>query len=92
MKPGACIKSPRVPSRTWGAISLHVHRGLQNETDAGPDADSQTAALPEATADYLDTMPVGQVAWLVVDCCQSAIMGHFETEHMGMVMRGVSAP
>jgi hypothetical protein len=25
-------------------------------------------------------------------CCQSAIMGHFETEHMGMVMRGVSAP
>jgi NAD(P)-dependent dehydrogenase (short-subunit alcohol dehydrogenase family) len=25
-------------------------------------------------------------------CCQSAKVGHFETEHMGMVMRDVSAP
>ncbi len=25
-------------------------------------------------------------------CCQSAKVGHFETEHMSMVARGVSAP
>jgi len=28
---------------------------------------------------------------MVLECCQSAIMGHLETEHMSMVSRGVSA-
>jgi hypothetical protein len=42
---------------------------------------------------------IGDLIYLLLDgpvialqCCQSARMRHFETEHMGMVMRGVSAP
>ena len=49
------------------------------------------AGLPESVSIkcWSDSLVDGADA---VVCCQSAIMGHFETEHMGMVMRGVSVP
>ena len=45
--------------------------------------ESFEGALGELQGEPLDT---------VMECCQSAKVGHFETEHMSMVTRGVSAP
>ena len=68
----------------------------------GKDRWLETVAKPEygMWTDVLDSLGLFQVfrsPWFLVPvavlaCCQSARMRHFETEHMGMVMRGVSAP
>ena len=56
--------------------------------------------LVPGVADFTNKLSVGTTSipiaigliLMMYPCCQSAKVGHFGTEHMSMVTRGVSAP
>jgi hypothetical protein len=73
-----------------------IRQMLSTQVDWPENTEILLADMPPSTvsevSSFFDKMASLLGCIIVTQCCQSAIMGHFETEHMGMVMRGVSAP